>query len=436
MRQIKSCLILIFTFILLFSTGTYAAFYMSISGRVVRKDNGMPVKDVTVKAFSYDNENSIGKMIDEKAQTNSNGEYIINYLPPGKYSLRAKLPQNFPDERRYTCDPETSPDKAFIDVQIEPGRNVVNLNWQVRKSVSIMKGKVYKSDGVTPLEEGDVIFANESKSATSYPIRANGEFKIENRFLTKGEFIINCPSDYTYAFNLLYRTNQHIDIGDFADTSGIVLIYNEPGKINLSGTVKDTTGIGMNVTVSLTNKTGLHISVLACSDSTGYFYFKGLPSGKYSIELGNSYPEKVRGGLQRAKDLTITPDIIVNSDTTLKIDLIWDENKAIDRRLPVLDILPCNPIDSNQREILKEHKKFYECAKNDFVDAAKKSCQEFYFERDSICLLLAGWSYMADTDWDFDKHEPYTKWINLSAIPTECIKTCMEKHENVHKRQL
>jgi len=148
-----------------------------ITGRITNTSQA-PIEEALVLAVDTSNMNE--EYIPTK--TDSNGNYIINYLRTGTYTI-------FVTADGYVSDSETG-------VSVTAGQTTSNKNFTLGTSGGTISGTVYESDGTTPIEGAIVECNSEGKSWGSTMTNSNGRYSLT--LLQAGTYkVVACADGYS-----------------------------------------------------------------------------------------------------------------------------------------------------------------------------------------------------------------------------------------------
>ncbi|MBI4649989.1 carboxypeptidase regulatory-like domain-containing protein, partial [Candidatus Desantisbacteria bacterium] len=141
-------ILLIFVFLICIfnaSQNIYAEVYGSISGNVYDEKLGKGMEGVAVGLTDLSGNYRIkvkGRIDAFSSVTDRNGNYVINMVPPGTYKM--VLIDTFESKITFRKDPK----QIEKQVILEPGKNLVNVNFRIKR-LGIIYGQVYDTDGIT-----------------------------------------------------------------------------------------------------------------------------------------------------------------------------------------------------------------------------------------------------------------------------------------------
>lgn len=162
----------------------------NISGHVYKSDGITPVTEVLVLICSDCGGCSLGMV-----ETDSYGSYTVYDLSPGYYYVSANEPTMI-EGVYYTWWYGGATDCAESDpVTITAGINTENIDFQLNSYVQgtgSISGSVYRSDGITPVAETNVLAEPTYEAANYYggnaETKSSGEYTIYN--LKEGNFSV------------------------------------------------------------------------------------------------------------------------------------------------------------------------------------------------------------------------------------------------------
>lgn len=221
-----------------------------ITGKVTKSDGTTGIPDISVVA-----ENSSGFSMD--AITASNGDYAIDKLPAGTYTVIAL------DSEYAFSDNE---DNVVTAGSTTSGVNLVGVNGKI-------SGTVTKSDGTTPIE-GVAVHAEDS----------SGEFVAGDITDSSGNYELNGLATGSYIVEAERAEGQIAKVSSVSVTNGQTTnrdLAAEGGSI--SGTVKNSSQSpiqGAILTAMKDNKV-----YMATSDANGDYVVEALPAGIYQVTV-------------------------------------------------------------------------------------------------------------------------------------------------------
>lgn len=113
--------------------------------------------------------------------TNTNGNYTVNYLRSGTYTIIVSADY-------YVSDSETG-------VSVTAGQTTSGKNFTLGTSGGTISGTVYESDGTTPIENASVQCTSEGKSLGNTISNSNGQYYLT--LLQAGTYkVIACAAGY------------------------------------------------------------------------------------------------------------------------------------------------------------------------------------------------------------------------------------------------
>lgn len=146
MKKIVFISIFLFTFSIISHTQSVKA--GSISGKIL-SSGGFTLRDIKVELKSYPEtkvENYFfweGKARIDNVYTNPNGEYEFNHLPEGDYYLNIEFPKITGKAYEYIKKPA-------MPIKLNPEQNIKDADYMLKQIRTIISGKVYKRNAVTP----------------------------------------------------------------------------------------------------------------------------------------------------------------------------------------------------------------------------------------------------------------------------------------------
>lgn len=226
----------------------------SITGTVSNGTSG--IEDAMVYAFQSSNPD-----ISSGAITDSSGNYSIEKLPVGTYTVRAIVPDN-------ECDDNT--DNSVIAGQTTSG---VDLTTGTPLPTGKITGKLTKSDETTAFTDAIISVMNSSTSdiVGGDTTDANGDYKIVS--LPTGTYKVTAYDD-----NGLVAEEDNVSVMNGSTTT--LNLSSEDGAI--SGTVTDSSQDPIEDAILVI--TGSDIRTTE-SDADGDYLVTGLLAGTYSIKV-------------------------------------------------------------------------------------------------------------------------------------------------------
>jgi len=131
--------------------------------------------------------------------TDTNGNYTVNYLRTGTYTI-------FVSANGYVSDSETG-------VSVTAGQTTSGKNFTLGTSGGTISGTVYESDGQTPIENAMVSCTSEGKSWGSTLSDSNGHYSLT--LLQAGEYTVTA-----YADGYERETLNNIEVTGTEENSG------------------------------------------------------------------------------------------------------------------------------------------------------------------------------------------------------------------------
>jgi hypothetical protein len=340
-----------------------------LSGTVVNKATGEPLKNARVSIKSEDDVNSLFSSMPDfgsKSETDEKGRWNYKELPAGKYTLIVSPPYDYESSSEKNIQKAKTPKLAVFQKEIVIGEKdvsdfVVELGYgaTISGTISVENGqnlpaRTYvsvneeegKSGGTDSIEETSY----EDESGAKTAPKKYGDFKIEG--LPNGKFnfyVATAPSygetakkEEFYVKSIRYGgkdiTDALLETKESEELKGVqIVLSRDVGKIKGKVLNKDKTpAIAAKIYFVSTNKQkwgNSNWTLFSATDSDGEFETSGAP-GEYFIifvkddnskeEEGKSAAEKRRAWLE--KQTKNAQKITVKAKETEKITLILPEN--------------------------------------------------------------------------------------------------------------
>ncbi|MBA7666841.1 hypothetical protein ES703_74924 [subsurface metagenome] len=254
-----------------------------ITGQVKHSDQITPIADVVVIADD-------GSGFTRIAKTNASGNYTIDKLPEGTYTVKgAKL--------AYTLS--TSQNVDVTSGQTTSGINLIGVNGTI-------SGTVTKSDGITPIE-GAFLAAENSSGVTKAHDMTDSLGHYELTGLTTGNYTVKA-----------WRQE-----GPIAEVSSVSVTDGETTNRNLaapggsiSGTVKNSSQTAIEgATLTAIKDSKMYI---AASDASGDYTIEFLAAGTYEVTVDPGDNDCVASKINNI--IVVTNQETSNQDFTLGQD--------------------------------------------------------------------------------------------------------------------
>lgn len=272
----------------------------SISGAVTDDDGGAAIAGVGIEVY-----NGAGELV-ATGTSDALGNYTVDALPTGSYSVRTRNSQGYVDELHDSedcavfCDPVDG-----TDVSVTEGSDTGGVDFSLVRSVGI-SGTV-SVDGTA---EGNItveVYGAIGNFITDTDSASDGSFEVTG--LLPGEFYLRTRNAFGYA-DVLYNANPcvgqacRIRHGDLitlsagSQVSGITLDLESGASISGEVHDRDNTATKLSgVTVELLDDRG----AVAFEDTTGgsgQFSFDGLAAGDYHLVTRGTpgYIDQTLGG--------------------------------------------------------------------------------------------------------------------------------------------
>ncbi|MFC7370130.1 carboxypeptidase regulatory-like domain-containing protein [Fictibacillus iocasae] len=226
----------------------------SVSGTVTDL-NGVPIGNATIRVLDS-NEVIIGT-----AGTDVNGNYIVEGLPPGSFTVIV-----------------TAPDfsSSFTGIAVSPGENLTNINFNLTPDSGSIAGQITNSTTGSPIVGATIVVRTTTGVfVASLPSGPFGNYVIEG--LAPGSYNLTVSQD-NFATQVIGATVQ-----SNTQTAANVALVPSVGRI--SGTVTTNAGTpitGSNIQVKLYNDQDVLIQTLL-AEPDGTFVFTDLAPGNYTV---------------------------------------------------------------------------------------------------------------------------------------------------------
>lgn len=268
--------------------------YGSVAGRVTDA-NGQPVTDMSVllmALFGINPEDAIWEAIGF-ADTDQNGDYVIERLLRGKYRIgfsQAAFPQKYhPGYYGGTYLISTGQ-----DIAVGRGEDVVGLNY-TPSSMGQISGQITNAQGegitevqVTASLNGSVVedplgwFPPETATTDS-----NGNYTIADVFT--GSYRISFGHAVAPS---LYQFEYYDNVYNEEDAASVAVAFGESIRLDatllrlgtISGTVTNLDGMPVQATVHLCNTEGACLQSVRTNED-GMYTVLGVPLGSYKIDF-------------------------------------------------------------------------------------------------------------------------------------------------------
>lgn len=268
---------------------------MRVSGKVVDKETGKGVGKILVVIFEVKNEQPTKKL--DFVETNFDGKYIFNLVPPGEYWLIAQPADN----SSYAL--ELKPKK----VKVLRGKNVVNVDFHLEQSGTI-SGVVYEADGITIVKNARVhAQLNDLSGAGISETDENGKYLITN--LKQGNYTVSAfPNGH------ISKIVQNVPVISNQPTQNINFFLNPDMGTKINGTIRSkATGEPItNAFVSISGEDKDETGLMQ-TNNTGFYKISGLTGGKYALKvIAQGYKQFAQ------KDIVIQTGEQINTNVQLE----------------------------------------------------------------------------------------------------------------------
>jgi hypothetical protein len=303
----------------------------SVHGRVVYRDNGRPLKAVTVMVFRSDSNDRLTTITDQRGEFNFDGlkkaKYYVSIQGPGApapsgFGVQIPLPiAAIPRAEDY---PEIIPrhDAVFT----ADGTNAVDVEIRIVRGGSIA-GRVSKQDG-TPVADATINVLSRDKNVGPYMARFSartdkkGLFKVEN--VPPAEYLVAASTEdkqATYDIRARLRGESQVvtfhpaairlsealpvRVDSGRESSGVDITLLERATLKISGKLilgRDGSPIS-GATVVLRSKDSEHLGPLVpgmgqrmtTTASDGSWSFSNVSAGDYEVTALNPIGGPVTG---------------------------------------------------------------------------------------------------------------------------------------------
>lgn len=289
------------------------------SGQVVDAETGQPIANLAYGVTRHDERGSSSRSWG--ALTNSRGEFKVENLSPGKFSISMSLSQGS--------------DLRFDEVEFEiTDQNVSGLVVKARKAGSLSGVMIFEGvDEKTSREQLNNIWATASvegdtrRSGSSVRVGQDGSFHITG--LPAGTATINVYSHKGVYIKSVERDGvimpRGITLTEREHVKGIRVVV-EYGNATLRGKIDVANGTSPadgrffvlarrfdnNTTITFAGSEGR-----SQVDERGQYVIEGLPSGTYEIQAGVYVPS--------AKSAYITKkQVVLTANSTTNVDITVD----------------------------------------------------------------------------------------------------------------
>ena len=249
----------------------------SISGKVTEDDGATPIDSTDVSAIDIKTGHGV------PSTSEANGEYIINKLLPGNYTIMA------------TADSYSFP--TMEEVDLLEGEDIQNVNIKAYEvSQSSISGKVTENDGVTPISGANLFFSLHPQ-----------DIGIIEKYLGKNPEVIT-GLDGTYIFENLYPATYVVEAnaqnyGTEVRSIAVPLntaIGNIDFSLSLGGSISgtvlldDSSPVGGSRIICVKMEVPWQpLSKEVITDSNGVYTIPDLSGGAYTVQVvSEDYPTK------------------------------------------------------------------------------------------------------------------------------------------------
>ena len=288
----------------------------TVSGRIVDGEKGTPVPGVRVGV-----QRNLGQrfeFMNTFAGSNAQGDFIIEGLIPGKYTVF--LLQNQGDMRVESLTFEViDQDVTGLTVRLTKGAAVSGIvAFESQDKAALAKLSELQVRGYVANPSGVIAMGSSARS----PIGADGSFhmsglpagtinftvgSLNNPYPLKGISIVRIEREGT-------PVGRGVELKDGEQVSGLRLVLTI-GNASLRGLVKVENGTlpeGMRIFVRVNRLGETYTLAGAVVDARGRFLMEGLPAGTYELFA-------MAGGRVVKREITLPENVVF--DVTLTIDM-------------------------------------------------------------------------------------------------------------------
>ena len=148
-------------------TGSISGEVLSVNGSPVRgiqiELRNFPIKKVKRSFFAE------GRARIDNVLTDHTGKYEFKNLSGGNYYLSIRFPQKIEKVYEYSKKP-------VMPIKLNQEQDIKNADYTLKQIRSIMSGKVYKSNAVTPCANASMELFRDDKIYSSATTNENGEY--------------------------------------------------------------------------------------------------------------------------------------------------------------------------------------------------------------------------------------------------------------------
>jgi peptidoglycan-associated lipoprotein len=166
---------------------------LTASGKIKDSNTGASISNVSLELFIEDK--SISKIVSD-----ANGDYVIPVLPNTTYKLKASVAGYIPSEKIFATE-----ENLFTRINSESG---TNLDFALQGSASVISGKVYDNQTLTPLENTTVTLIANGVVQQTVNIDPSGIYKFSDLQSNTNYIIRVDPKGYFWAHKNIYIANS------------------------------------------------------------------------------------------------------------------------------------------------------------------------------------------------------------------------------------
>jgi len=268
-------------FLLIIPNISFAELYMSVSGKVVEKNTGTPLKGIKLVLVSWV-EGQIAETVSD-----FKGNFTLKKVPAGSYSLFDELEDN------YSISLPRS-----IPIIVKKGKNIVGLKVELDQGGAI-RGRVITHDNI-PIPSASIRATSGRISLTD----EDGLFVLKG--VTPGKVDILVVPDHISPKNIEANSEKSkiVDVGN--------IVFDLSPHAAIRGIIVDTTGAPVSYAIINSVSDG-HPPVSSMSREDGRFAAAGLEAAKYDLTIiSQGYKTKKIKGVEVPTDnivIELEPDI-------------------------------------------------------------------------------------------------------------------------------
>lgn len=170
----KSVFILIFLSAFFLTTQAQGIKYSLISGKILSED-GSPIKGMQIELRNYSAKEVTshffweGRAKVDKIFADHTGKYVFTGLLEGDHYLSIEFPQKLEKAYEYIKKPT-------MPIKLNQGQKMKNADYTLKQIRTIMSGKIYKRNAVTPYANISLELSCNGKIHSSATTNENGEY--------------------------------------------------------------------------------------------------------------------------------------------------------------------------------------------------------------------------------------------------------------------